>query len=51
MHLALSMITIKPFFDRNEEDAMIITELLNALIQDSSVDVAESAEHSEFEIL
>jgi hypothetical protein len=51
MHLALSMITIKPFFDRTEEDAMIITELLNALIQDSSVDVAEQAEHSEFEIL
>ena len=45
------MIIIKPFYDRNEEDALLITELVQELIQDSSQDVTDAAEQAEFEIL
>ena len=50
-HFAESLIRIKPFFDRDEESAMVITEILTSLISDPVADVAETAEHCEFEIL
>ena len=50
-HLAEAMIIIKPFYDRNEEDALLITELVQELIQDSSQDVIDAAEQAEFDIL
>lgn len=51
MDLAESLIIIKPFFDRSEEEAYIITELLQTMIQDKNVEVSECAEHCEIEIL
>lgn len=45
------MIVIKPYFDRTEQDAYIITELIQKMMRDPNHDVAESAEHAEFEIL
>jgi hypothetical protein len=49
--LAQVMIIIKPYYDRSEEEAYIITELLHLLIQDKNHDVAETAEHAELQIL
>lgn len=49
--LCESMIIIKPYYDRTEEEAYIITELLQHLIADKDHNVAETAEHTEFEIL
>jgi hypothetical protein len=49
--LAEALITIKPFFDRSEEEAYIITELLQTMIQDKHPEVSDCAEHSEIEIL
>ena len=44
-------VDIKPYFDKSEEDAYIITEVLQTLINDENHDVAEAAEQSELLIL
>lgn len=49
--LAEVLIVIKPYFDRTEHDAYIITELIQKMMKDPNQDVAETAEHAEFEIL
>jgi len=49
--LAEVLIVIKPYFDRSEEEAYIITEMLQTMIQDEHQEVSETAEHSELEIL
>jgi hypothetical protein len=45
------LVIIKPYFDRSEQEAYIITELMQTLIQDKIHDVAETAEHCELDIL
>lgn len=49
--LAEVLVVIKPYFDRTEQEAYIITELIQKMMKDPNNDVAETAEHSEFEIL
>lgn len=50
-HFVESLIVIKPFFDRDEECAMMITEIITTLISDPVADVAETSEQCEFLIL
>ena len=50
-HLAESMIELKPYYDLHEENAILVTELLQTLLQDKCKIVVEATEHAEYIIL
>lgn len=45
------MIKLKPFYDLHEDDAILVTELIQTLLQDKSKDVVDATEQAEYEIL
>lgn len=50
-HLAEAMIELKPYYDLHEENAILVTELLQTLLQDKCKIVVEATEHAEYVIL